>query len=762
MGQETAHVPAEDQVYELSPFTVTETAFGYAADLSISASRVAVELRKLPRSLNVITSELLGDSLSMDVLDAIRFASSVDPSENDSGRLVIRGFDVNTRYRNFNPTRSYTWGPFIDRLEVVKGPASTLYGRASPGGLVNVVTKRPNFNKATDINSSFGVDGIDLTRVILDHQNSLEYANGIGYRIIGAWEDKDGPVDYTPEERYGILASIEGRLTSRDAIIFEYEYDYSEKWWGYTAPHWNWTDTATMSVEQTPWDFSDDNRHSLGLPFEYADEKTTKFFAEYRRRFFDTWNLSVVYEKDNDGLNDWSANFQDVPRYRSPDEDGEYFQRGNYNYKTGDIKYGFDVIETDIDADGLYANLTGQWDFWKIENRFLFGASSYDLINTTDTRTASENRVTRSGLLVNSQAFLNMTLDEARAFDILYELETEIDDNGDGANDFQWRFGQHEITRFKNVAYYATVNSAFFNDTLRILAGIRYDELQQYRYSERQVRTKDGDIIVENEDPWQKQNDATGQYAIMYDVFSFVSLYASYSESLVQQFGSVRERFFPPELADPAKPLTGTGAEIGLKFDLFDGIVSGTIAAFDLKETGRVRNIGTDTYGPYQSVTEEDITEGIEMDLILAPTPNWQTIIGVSYLDTEYFDADSQDPTFDSWERRQNVPLWQGNIWTRYSVDDGILKGWTVAGGATYKGDRSESYWPGPRRPVQTYAHLDEYLVWDAMVGYDWSSKTINWAFRLNIQNVTNEHYHPAGFEYGNPRNFIFSVKASF
>ncbi len=142
-----------------------EEIFGCGATFSLSGSRVATRLRDLPRQVNVITSEPVEDTNSTTVAEAGGYVSSTDfdldsnlsgaaKTEDPLSKLRLRGFPISTAYRNFNPQYS-PWGPMIDSIEVVKGPASTLYGRVAPGGLVNIITKRPELTneRGNDVSS---------------------------------------------------------------------------------------------------------------------------------------------------------------------------------------------------------------------------------------------------------------------------------------------------------------------------------------------------------------------------------------------------------------------------------------------------------------------------------------------------------------------------------------------------------------------------------------------------------------------------------
>ena len=150
LDAQTPHsaAPASTNVVILEPFDVNATGTRrYVAPNSISGTAMNALLKDVPMTINVVTSDFLEDSLVGSFERALDYNSSIvqtTRSENSNrvGLMSIRGF----RNRNllldgvlasdFLPTQ------LIERIEVVKGP-NTLYGQSDPGGLVNVISKRP-------------------------------------------------------------------------------------------------------------------------------------------------------------------------------------------------------------------------------------------------------------------------------------------------------------------------------------------------------------------------------------------------------------------------------------------------------------------------------------------------------------------------------------------------------------------------------------------------------------------------------------------
>ncbi|MEM7058834.1 MAG: TonB-dependent receptor [Pseudomonadota bacterium] len=148
------------------PGTLTET---YAAPDSFSATRTDRPLIKTPQSVQAVTRQALEDSGATDVRDAYDFLAGISPDNNTGGlfgdQYIARGFLVDNLLINGNRTgRPVTLDSAnVERIEALRGPTGTLFGRADPGGLVNVITKQPLFDDFYEVSltgtSGFFDDG---------------------------------------------------------------------------------------------------------------------------------------------------------------------------------------------------------------------------------------------------------------------------------------------------------------------------------------------------------------------------------------------------------------------------------------------------------------------------------------------------------------------------------------------------------------------------------------------------------------------------
>ncbi|MGH8523269.1 MAG: TonB-dependent siderophore receptor, partial [Gammaproteobacteria bacterium] len=156
-----APVPTDEQPVELDPITVTAQPIeqGFKADFQTSATKTPLSIRETPQSVSVITQDSLKARQVQDLGQALETAAGVlqftgtGPFAGESpfgfDKITVRGMELDGSFNLLedgfiSPTSFYKPDlALYERVEVIKGPSSTLYGRGSPGGLVNRVRKKP-------------------------------------------------------------------------------------------------------------------------------------------------------------------------------------------------------------------------------------------------------------------------------------------------------------------------------------------------------------------------------------------------------------------------------------------------------------------------------------------------------------------------------------------------------------------------------------------------------------------------------------------
>ncbi|RRV04485.1 TonB-dependent receptor [Pseudomonas sp. v388] len=203
---------------------------GYRATRSASATRTDTSIHETPQSISVMTREAVEDLGATRLQDALDYAGGVGRANNFGGQglttFTVRGFTTGEFYRNGFPiNRGYPNMPdanTIERLEVLRGPATTLYGRGDPGGTFNVVTKQPLAERRVTLGSQINDQG--MKRGALDASGPLDDDGRLAYRLNLIGEGGDTFRDHVETERYGVTPVLSWQVDDATRITFEGDF----------------------------------------------------------------------------------------------------------------------------------------------------------------------------------------------------------------------------------------------------------------------------------------------------------------------------------------------------------------------------------------------------------------------------------------------------------------------------------------------------------------------------------------------------------
>lgn len=213
--------PADKDTLVLSPFQVTsDKDYGYLKTNSSTATRIGMEIQKIPLNISVISEDFINDTNMKDIQDVLRYQSStagdgrmgiIQPATGftPSGIFTQRGFPINSRLRNGLLRYSAYSLDNVERVEIIKGPAAVFFGNAFPGGVINYVTKQPSFSKIpTSIAYSYSAydTRIGGERVTLDTNQA--FSDKAAMRIVGAWDHGIGDQRYEFRDGFSLTASV--------------------------------------------------------------------------------------------------------------------------------------------------------------------------------------------------------------------------------------------------------------------------------------------------------------------------------------------------------------------------------------------------------------------------------------------------------------------------------------------------------------------------------------------------------------------------
>ncbi|MFV0276395.1 MAG: TonB-dependent receptor plug domain-containing protein [Parahaliea sp.] len=222
-AQDTGPVANADN----NPKLETMTVYGKQnriATQSMLATKSDMTLMETPAPLLVVDETLIREQGASDLQDLLRDMSGVTQAGDSFGigdDISIRGLGANYTYDGmyggaglgnaFNPTRSLT---NVDTVEVLKGPASVLYGIGSAGGIINLIEKKPDFNRFTDLEAIAGA--WDTYSLEVDHGGVI--SDDIAYRLVAKSARSDGYRDVSLD-RDEVYGSLRFDLGERQSLV---------------------------------------------------------------------------------------------------------------------------------------------------------------------------------------------------------------------------------------------------------------------------------------------------------------------------------------------------------------------------------------------------------------------------------------------------------------------------------------------------------------------------------------------------------------
>lgn len=218
----------------------TESAWGpvqgYVAKRSATGTKTDTSILETPQTINVVTQDEMTARGALSVTQALRYTPGIQV-EGFSAR--VKAFDEPTS-RGFSPTPMYLDGlhlpygggstggalqvdPYLlERVEVLKGPASVLYGQNQPGGIVNMVSKRPGVEPIHQV--VLGTGSYDRRYGAFDFGGKLDEQGTFLYRLTGLANDSNSEVDYAEQKRMLLAPSFTWNINDDTSLTFYGQY----------------------------------------------------------------------------------------------------------------------------------------------------------------------------------------------------------------------------------------------------------------------------------------------------------------------------------------------------------------------------------------------------------------------------------------------------------------------------------------------------------------------------------------------------------
>ncbi|PXY45403.1 TonB-dependent receptor [Flavobacterium hydrophilum] len=698
----------------------------YKNTKSFIGAKTEIALKDLPQAVSYATKELIADQGSIRVGEVVKNFSGVSQFTFYDD-ISIRGFRINggsnTQLLNGMRTSTGFWkqplANYLERVEVLKGPSSALFGNASPGGVLNRVTKKPLDQAANSV--SFSTGSFNTLRALADFTGPLTEDKSLLYRLNLGYENANSFRDLQFDKNIVLAPSLSFLPNDKTSVNFDLIYTSSK----------SILDRGQSTYENNLYSTKISN--SLNSTNDYLNEETYIVTTSLNHRFTDRLSFSASYIRT--GYSEDLLEHRGANKYASAGDgttistaiEMQVFQRKRKRYidnlsaffkyqaKTGIFDHnliaGYDYAQENVPPGGSQLQATGY----------------RNAANTGSIATYNPNN--KSAYLLDSKG---NPVPNVAHFDLT---------NPSGSQQLKDMSKYFYSARPFDPTYYS-LYGVYLQDHVKFgafqaLIGIRYDE-----YTDKENYKKDTEKKV-------KQHSFLPRFGLTYTLNSNINLYGTYVKGYNPQTASSLSN---PNAGGPFDPLESNMVEFGGKSSWFKERLFVTVALFKIQQKNTLYPANDTTNPDLMRAIGEEESKGIEIDINGSITRNWSISAAYSY--NEAYITESPVTT-EIGRQKPNTPVQQGNIWTRYNFTDGAFKDFGIAMGSNFVTTRNLS-----QNITQT---IPGYTLFNAALYYSINKFKI----QLNANNITDKTYWVGGYDYirlfpGAPSNWLLTLGYSF
>jgi iron complex outermembrane receptor protein len=712
-----------------------------------SGTKTDTPLIETAQSITVIDNDELTRRNALSINQALGYVAGV--ANNQRGAMVTRYDQVVVR--GFAPAlfldgMRLIAGPYstpqidfnrVDHIDILKGPASVLYGNSGPGGLVNLSSKMPEAEAFGRLEGQGG--NYDTFRLVGDINQPLDKDGKWLGRVVGGWQKADGLTDGTVAERYHVSPMLSFAPDAATTVTVIATYQHAPSGGGYSGvPAYGTvidvglpTLPREINTGDPGYERYNHKAKSIAafLRHDLSESLTFRSSARYQNNWLSYRQMYVGgFATTGTGANR-NSNYAIITRGGGgADEDFDTLTLDNSlnaKFKTGPIQHNVLV--------GLdYQNIKG-------ENVQQFNAGE-----TANPLTSLPNLVLRAPLYGAS----------IPSFDLKVLSAAYV----------------NTYTNRDQLGIYVQDQMAIGG--LKLIASARQDW-----YEQSTLNKKPGANPLTR----FEQKAFTMRLGALYEFDFGLSPYVSYSESFEPQSGVV---FVSLTENRPATPVTGQQYEAGLKFQPPGKGAIFTASVYELKRQNVLTGsplAGQNGIPPTAQVQIGEVrVRGAEFEARGEITPGFDIVAAASYTDAIITTgtpavaptATNSGTPSTTGTRQLGVPKWGASAFLSYDFGKaakagGALAGLTLGAGFRYVGASDGTTTYAIINNVTTFRRLTTkaFTLVDALVGYDLGQVGLpRWSVAMNAANLFDKtHISACPFNnscyYGAPRTVIGSVR---
>ena len=699
----------------------------YNSDYSFSASKIALKNMEVSQAITTVTKELIADKGVTRLGDVVKNVSGVNQT-SFYNNYAIRGVTQQASYRESRLMNGMVTSHIffsqpmmmnVERVEVIKGPASMTFSSTDAGGSINIITKKPLKTDRKEVSLSVG--SYQTVVGALDFTGPLNKSKTLLYRLNLGYENGKSFRDLQFKKAYMIAPTIAYVPNEKTNISFEFVMSNNSNRLDRGQPIFKANPGDRPALTSTPITYA------IGAINDVNKTLDLNFMGNLTHKFTDNLSINMAYMKHI-----WN---EDLTELRT---DNNFGKDSHGVIQRDKVQLRYVQRNSNFFTDNFNAYLNYDWKLGEnFKNKSVLG---YDLV-MFEVGHGGTNTVRD----YTGNAALGTLTPRIPHWDLTKEGQYRVMYPG---------FYQPQARRMQETTpMYFSTNSAYFMNQMELWNRLIFNiGLRQEWYTDKNFYKRRNEETV-------KQNKFLVRAGLMYKATKNINAYASYIEGFQMQTdaylgydGFRRDMNTGQYVREAFKPKTTRMYEFGAKTEWLEGKLHASIAYYDIKQNNILTYDDTVSNGAVDELMNEGGTErnkGLEIDVMGRILPNWLVNAGYAYNDSKV--TDQKRGTY----RKDNAPKHTFNLWTRFDVKEGFFKNLGVGAGLNYSAEKIS--WQEPDLV------LPDYTIVDAAVYY----KIKDMQLSFNINNIFNKTYWLGAFNYprlfpGTPRNVMFTVRYTF
>ncbi|MES2672930.1 MAG: TonB-dependent receptor [Pseudomonadota bacterium] len=674
------------------------------------------------RFINAIPQTLIKDQQPADLGDLLKYASGITPGDGISDTnddVYIRGFERHAMYldgfRLSESTGIKILPVNIERIEILKGPSTLLYGQGEPGGIVNVVRKKPQ--DTSFVRGELGAGSFGRQYINVDINGQLPTTADVSFRLIMAGDEKDTAGEINNIHKELIAPSLTWKLGSDTTLDVGYEFQFDKQIFNRNivvlrpfGENFNGATLAQVAQQARPEFSSEFNLYNIELNHYFTPDWRIRgkyFWQKEDRIGIRTTRESLLQtdillnhsELGNDFYALSMAGQVMIPAIIKP-------QYPESLYSLGKIRSLYDE-EGEETANNASLDVAGSFTTGNVTHRLTLGSDwhrqdVYKKYNV-EARDLFPSRVWQESEFVED--FENILTTIVNSSKTLGKLE------------------QKELRLVYDDYGFYIQDSIELNEQWIASAGTRYT-----------ITTGEHSNITDwvfTELPRHKNFSA--QLGLVFKPSDSHSLFANYSEGMRANYhiDDLGSKIANPELSDQI--------EVGVKSQLFEGRFISSLAFFNIDKQNIVDLTIVEGYQTLVAAHAENI-RGMDFDFTWQASPTLNIVGALALL----------DPQITSGENKGEKPALVANETASIFAHYMVTKNFEVNAGAKYVSERVGQSTnlplviPNLVSDTGSAFLLDSYATIDLGFAYAFTFFSTEAKFQLAIKNVFNEKYYTA------------------